>query len=261
VKIATFNVNSVKARLPNILAWLDQAGPEAAPDVLLFQELKCEEAAFPAAVFEERGYACAVAGQKSWNGVAILSRRGIDGPVRKALPGDPDDAQARYVEATVAGIRVASIYLPNGNPVGTEKYDYKLRWMARLKTHVQALLKTEAPVVLGGDYNVIPEPEDTHDPAAWAEDALFRTETRRAFREILHLGLTDALRAVDSRPHLFTFWDYQARSFERDNGIRIDHFLLSPQAADRLKGCRVDRWPRGQEKASDHTPVVLELAD
>ena len=257
MKIATFNVNSLRARLDNLVAWIERAEP----DVLLLQELKCETAAFPRAPFEERGYACAIVGQKSWNGVAILSRRGIDGPVLERLPGDDADEQARYVEANVSGVRVASIYLPNGNPVGTEKYPYKLRWMARLKAHTRDLLAKGGPVVLGGDFNVIPSPDDAASPAAWAEDALFRLETRRAFREILNLGLTDAFRAIDRRPHQFTFWDYQARSFERDDGIRIDHALLSPAAADRLEGAWIDRWPREQDKASDHTPLLVELAD
>ncbi len=257
MKIATFNVNSLRARIDNVVAWIDRAEP----DVLLLQELKCETAAFPSEPFEARGYASAVVGQKSWNGVAILSRRGIDGPLIERLPGEPEDEQARYVEATVAGVRVAAIYLPNGNPVGTGKYPYKLRWMARLAAHARDLLARGGPVALGGDWNVIPAADDAADPAAWTEDALFRLETRRAFREILHLGWTDALRAVDPRPHQFTFWDYQARAWERDDGIRIDHVLLSPAAADRLEGAWVDRWPRGQEKASDHTPLVVELAD
>jgi len=257
VRIATFNVNSVKARLQNVLDWTD----EAQPDVLCLQELKCETAAFPEAPFRERGYDCAVVGQKTYNGVALLSKRGIEGPVLERLPGEDEDAQARYVEATVGDLRIASIYLPNGNPVATEKYAYKLRWMERLRAHVRTLLEGGGPFALAGDYNVIPEPDDVHDPAAWAEDALFRLETRRAFRSIVNLGLTDALRAVDPRPGLYSFWDYQARSWDRDAGIRIDHVLLSPGAADRLVAARIDRGPRGREKASDHTPVVVELAD
>lgn len=257
MRIATFNVNSVKARLQNVLDWTD----EAQPDVLCLQELKCETAAFPEAPFEERGYACAVVGQKTYNGVALLSKLGIEGPVLERLPGEPEDEQARYVEATVGGVRIASIYLPNGNPVGTEKYAYKLRWMERLRAHVRTLLDAGAPFALAGDYNVIPEPDDVHDPAAWAEDALFRLETRRAFRAIVNTGLIDALRAVDPRPGLYSFWDYQARSWDRDAGIRIDHVLLSPAAADRLVAARIDKGPRGREKASDHTPVIVELAD
>jgi len=257
MRIATWNVNSVKARLPNVTGWL----AEARPDVVLLQEIKCETAAFPAAAFAELGYQSAALGQKSYNGVAILSTAPIE-DVREGLPGDPDDLQARYIEATIRGVRVASIYLPNGNPVGTEKYPYKLRWMERLRAHAQGLLAGEAPVVLGGDYNVIPEPRDVYAPAQWAEDALFRLETRRAFRTILALGYTDAFRAVNpDQEHAYTFWDYQAGCWPRDLGLRIDHFLLSPQAADRIRDCRIDRGPRGGEKASDHTPVILDLLD
>lgn len=257
VKIATWNVNSIKARLPNVTHWLAEAGP----DIVLFQETKCEAAAFPRSAFEERGYHVAVVGQKSYNGVALLARAPIE-DVLDRLPGEPEDTQARYVEATVGGLRVASLYLPNGNPVGTGKYPYKLRWMDRLHEHAQALLASEVPFVLGGDYNVIPEPGDVHDPAAWSEDALFRIETRRKFRTLLHLGLTEAFRTLHpDQEHAYTFWDYQAGAWPRDHGLRIDHFLLSPQAADRLVSCTIDRGPRGREKASDHTPVVLELAD
>lgn len=257
VKIATWNVNSAKARLPNILGWLDRASP----DVVLLQEIKCETASFPKGDFEAMGYNCAVVGQKSYNGVALLAKHPVEG-VLDHLPGAPDDVQARYVEATVGGIRIASIYLPNGNPVGTEKYPYKLAWMERLRRHAQELLRTEQPFVLGGDYNIIPAAEDVYDPQAWETDALFRPESRARFRALLNLGLTEAFRALhpDER-HAYTFWDYQAGRWPRDQGIRIDHFLLSPQAADRLVECRIDKGPRAQEKASDHTPVVLELAD
>lgn len=255
-KIATWNVNSVKARLPNVTGWLARARP----DVLLLQEIKCETAAFPREAFEGLGYRCAVVGQKSYNGVAILSTRPIEDVVER-LPGEPEDAQARYVEATVGDLRIASLYLPNGNPVGTEKYPYKLRWMERLKEHARGLLDRGLPFVLGGDYNVIPEPRDVYAPESWTEDALFRIETRRAFREILHLGLTEAFRAVHpDKARAFTFWDYQAGAWPRDMGLRIDHFLLSPQAADRLEDCWIDRDPRGEEKASDHTPLLVELA-
>lgn len=262
VKIATWNVNSVKARLPNVTAWLETA----APDVLLLQELKCETAAFPLAAFEALGYGAAVVGQKAYNGVALLARRPLEiADVITALPGDAEDPQARYVEATVAGLRVASLYLPNGNPVETEKYPYKLRWMERLRSHAAGLLASERPFVLGGDYNVIPEPEDVYAPDQWREDALFRPETRAAWRALVNLGLTEAFRALHpARPGMppdYTFWDYQAGAWPRDRGLRIDHFLLSPQAADRLAACSIDREPRGREKASDHTPVVLELLD
>ncbi|MEA1675201.1 exodeoxyribonuclease III [Nitrospirillum sp. BR 11163] len=256
MRIATWNVNSVKARLGNVTEWLDSAKP----DVVLFQEIKCETAAFPLLAFQDLGYHCAVVGQKAYNGVALLSREEPTDIITR-LPGEPEDEQARYVEATVGGIRIASLYLPNGNPVGTEKYPYKLRWMDRLKAHASSLLAQEIPFVLGGDYNVIPEARDVYDPAAWITDALFRPETRAKFREITHLGLVEAFRAVHpDAERAFTFWDYQAGAWPRDNGLRIDHFLLSPQAADRLVGCAIDKGPRGQEKASDHTPVVLELA-
>lgn len=255
MRVATWNVNSVKARLPNITDWLTANRP----DVVLLQELKCETAAFPLDAFTALGYHAAVVGQKSYNGVALLS---LEEPrdVLTRLPGEPEDEQARYVEATVAGVRIASLYLPNGNPVDTEKYPYKLRWMDRLKAHAVTLLASEQPVVLGGDYNVIPEARDVYDPAGWINDALFRPETRAKFREILNLGLTEAYRALHpDTARAYTFWDYQAGAWPRDMGLRIDHFLLSPQAADRLAGCVIDRGPRGREKASDHTPVVLDL--
>jgi exodeoxyribonuclease III len=255
VKIATWNVNSAKARLPNIMQWLT----EAAPDVVLFQEIKCETAAFPAAAFEELGYHVHAHGQKAYNGVALLSKQPVS-DIITGLPGEPEDEQARYVEGTVEGVRVASLYLPNGNPVGTEKYPYKLRWMERLRLHARDLLTTGIPVVLGGDYNVIPAAEDVYDPVGWKDDALFRQETRLKFQEILALGYTEAFRALHpGLPRAFSFWDYQAGAWPRDNGLRIDHFLLSPQAADRLTSCEIDKGPRGREKASDHTPVILEI--
>ena len=261
MKIATWNVNSIRARLPNVLAWID----DAAPDVLLLQEIKTVAGAFPAAAFEERGYACAVAGQKSYNGVAILSKHPLE-DVAAGLPGDDDDEQARYVEAWVdagggAGVRAASIYLPNGNPVDSGKYRYKLAWMERLTARAGALLAGEEAVALGGDYNVIPAPEDVYDPAAWADDALFRPEVRRRFRALAHLGYTDAFRALRGEAGRYSFWDYQGRAFEADRGLRIDHLMLSPQAVDRLAACDIDPAPRGRERASDHTPVWCELRD
>ncbi len=260
MKIATWNVNSIRARLPNVLAWLDGE----APDVALLQETKTTDDSFPRLEFEERGYVCAVVGQKSYNGVAILSKYPL-GDVVDALPGDADDGQARYVEAWVdagaAGVRVASIYLPNGNPVASDKYPYKLAWMARLAAHAEALLAAEEAVVLGGDYNVIPAPEDVYDPAAWADDALFRLETRQRFRALLNLGYTEAFRALHGEAGRYSFWDYQGRAFEADRGLRIDHLLLSPQAADRLAACDIDSKPRGRTRASDHTPVWCELDD
>jgi len=252
--IATWNVNSIKARLPNVVEWLGAAKP----DIALLQELKCEAAAFPCEAFDDLGYNMAVSGQKSWNGVAILSKRPIE-DVLEGLPGDDGDAQARYVEATVGDLRVASLYLPNGNPVDSEKYPYKLAWMDRLREHAAALLETEQPFVLGGDYNVIPTEDDVYDPAGWETDALFRLDTRRRYRALVHLGLTDAFRALHPEPGHYSFWDYQARAWDGDRGLRIDHLLLSPQAADRLVSCRIDKDPRGRPKASDHTPVVVEL--
>ena len=257
MKIATWNVNSVKARLDNVLDWLRTA----APDVVLLQEIKTVEDGFPRLEVEALGYRCAIHGQKSYNGVAILSKVGLE-DVRARLDGDDGDEQARYIEATVGGdVRVASIYLPNGNPVASEKFGYKLGWMKRLKARAAELLASERPVVLGGDYNVIPTDDDVHDPAAWADDALFRPQTRAAFREILWLGYTDAFRVLDPSPHRYTFWDYQGGAWQRDHGIRIDHLLLSPAAADRLAGSGIDTEPRGKPKASDHTPVWCELRD
>ncbi len=254
--IATWNVNSIKARLPNVLDWLKSARP----DVALLQELKCIDENFPRLEIEDLGYNVAVHGQKSYNGVAILSRMPLE-DVLVGLPGDGKDEQARYLEATVNGFRVASIYLPNGNPIGTGKFDYKLAWMDRLIRHAEKLLASEQPVVLGGDYNVIPQDEDVWDPRAFAKDALAQPESRSRFRTLLNLGFTEALRALHSEPHLYTFWDYQGGGWQNDHGLRIDHFLLSPQAADRLEACDIDREPRGKPKASDHTPVVCRLRD
>ncbi|RKQ72992.1 exodeoxyribonuclease III [Oceanibaculum indicum] len=254
MKIATFNVNSIKARLPNVLEWLK----EADPDVALLQEIKCQAADFPVLEFQSMGYQVQAVGQKSYNGVALLSKQPAE-DVLEGLPGDDSDEQARYVEATVQGVRVASLYLPNGNPVDSEKYPYKLGWMKRLKAHAATLLASEQPVVLAGDYNVIPEPRDCYDPAAWAGDALFLPETRRHFREIVNLGYTDAFRAIHPQRVAYSFWDYQAGRWQRDEGIRIDHLLLSPQAADRLRDAGIDKKVRGREKASDHTPVWCEL--
>jgi exodeoxyribonuclease-3 len=256
--IASWNVNSIKARLPNVLDWVKRKKP----DILLLQELKCAEEAFPALEFGDLGYNAAVVGQKTYNGVAILAKTPLD-VAERALPGDGGDDHARYVEAvTVAkagALRVASIYLPNGNPIGTEKFAYKLAWLERLRRHMQALLKLEEPTILGGDYNVIPEEIDAHDPAAWTGDALFQPEARRAFRRLLHQGYTDAFRALHPEPGAYTFWDYQGGAWPKDHGIRIDHLLLSPQATDRLAESGIDREPRAREKASDHTPVWCRL--
>jgi exodeoxyribonuclease-3 len=255
VKIATWNVNSVKARLPHVVRWLD----EAKPDVLLLQEIKTEEAGFPHLELVPTGYKAELVGQKSYNGVAILSRHPIE-IVLRALPGSPEDDHARYIEADIGGIRVASIYLPNGNPVETEKYPYKLAWMDRLRARAIELMALEKPLVLGGDYNICPTDEDVYDPVGWRNDALCKPESRGRFRALINLGFTDAVRALDGRPHLYSFWDYQAGRWQRDEGLRIDHLLLSPEAADKLTAIGIDKTPRGWERASDHTPVWCELA-
>ncbi len=256
VKIVTWNVNSIKARLPNVLEYLKTA----APDVVLLQEIKCVSEAFPALEIEDLGYNLAVHGQKTYNGVAILSKRPIE-DVMQGLPGDDEDEQARYLEATVSGIRVASIYLPNGNPVDSPKFAYKLAWMRRLKARAEALLADEECFVLGGDYNVCPTDADCYDPEAFAGDALCRPESRALYREIVNLGLTEAYRALHPAAVAYSFWDYQRGAWQKDHGLRIDHFLLSPQAADRLETCDIDRAPRGRQKASDHTPVWCELRE
>jgi exodeoxyribonuclease-3 len=252
-RLATWNVNSIKQRGGHVVEWAKQAEP----DVILLQELKGTEDTFPFMELQAAGYQAEVVGQKSYNGVAILSKDKIT-DVTRGLPGDDSDAQARYVEGTTHGIRVASIYLPNGNPVGTEKFTYKLAWMRRLRAHATALLRTEMPVVLGGDYNCAPTDDDVHDAEAMADDALVQPETRREFRALLNLGFTEAWGATHSERHVYSYWDYGA-AFRNDDGLRIDHLVLSPQAADRLERCHIDPTPRGWEKASDHTPVVCEL--
>lgn len=252
-RIATWNVNSIKQRAGHLAAW----ARAAEPDVILLQELKCAEDAFPRMEIEAAGYNAVVVGQKSYNGVAILSREAIT-DVRTTLPGDESDTQARYVEAETCGIRVASIYLPNGNPVDSDKYAYKLAWMRRLRAHALDLLRREQPFVLGGDYNCAPSDDDVYDPEGFADDALCRPETRQAFRALVYLGLCEAWRALHGDRHVYSYWDYGA-AFRNDDGLRIDHLLLSPQAADRLRGCEIDTTPRGWDKPSDHTPVICEL--
>jgi exodeoxyribonuclease-3 len=258
MKIATFNVNSIKARIDTILTWFKQAEP----DVALLQEIKCEANAFPRLEFEALGYNCAVLGQKSYNGVAIIAKSRIE-DVREGLPGDDVDDHARYIEGVVStkagAVRVASIYLPNGNPPDTDKFTYKLKWMDRLIAHATELRGYEEALVLGGDYNVIPTEEDVFDPMVWTGDALFRIESRRQLRRLTNMGFTDAFRACNPEPHQYTFWDYQAGAWQKNNGIRIDHLLLSPQAADRLKTCAIDKHVRAWEKPSDHVPVWCEL--
>ena len=257
MRIATWNVNSINARIETVAGWFE----EAMPDVACLQEIKCVDERFPAEPFEGLGYNIAVHGQKSYNGVALLSRTPLE-DVRRGLPGGEADDHARYIEAVVSGprpTRVASIYLPNGNPIGTDKFTYKLAWMARLNAHARNLLQLEEPLVLAGDYNVIPEPEDADNPPSWMGDALFQSETRSAFRALKWLGLTDAYLAADGGPGRYTFWDYQAGAWHRDHGIRIDHLLLSPQAADHLRSVLIHRDVRSRPKPSDHVPVVVEL--
>ena len=257
MKIATFNVNSIKARLPRVLEWLE----ETKPDVALLQEIKTVPEDFPSLEISALGYEMAVHGQKSYNGVAILSRTPMS-DVMMGLPGDDEDTQARYIEATINDIRIASIYLPNGNPTDSDKYPYKLAWMDRLVAYVQdTLLPQERPFVLGGDYNIVPNDDDVYDPEGWADDALCRPESRARFRAILNLGITEAWRTLHKEIGAYSFWDYQRGRWNRDEGVRIDHLLLSPQAADRLVACEIDRGPRGKERASDHTPVWCEIAD
>jgi exodeoxyribonuclease-3 len=255
---ATWNINGIKARLDNAVQWLKAASPE----VCCLEEIKTEDAAFPKEVIEELGYNVAVHGQKGFNGVAILSKRPFS-DVRIGLPGDPSDDQARYLEAVVPSdsgvVRVAAIYLPNGNPPLTEKYDNKLRWMDRLIAHARDLLVLEEPLVLAGDYNVIPQPLDAKYPGNWVNDALFLPRTRERYGALIGLGLVDALRATSVEGGIFTFWDYQAGAWQKDNGIRIDHILLSPQAADRLQATRIDKHLRAWERPSDHVPMIAEL--
>ncbi len=266
MKIATFNINGIKARAQALPDWLD----EAQPDVVVLQEIKSVDEAFPRDLFEDRGYNVETHGQKSFNGVAILSKLPLE-DVRRGLPGDDSDEQARWIEATVTGkqaIRICGLYLPNGNPVELEadgspvaggKYAYKLAWMERLKARAEALMADEMPALMAGDYNIIPQAEDAKRPEAWTEDALFRPQSRAAFQRIINLGFTEAFRARHQGPGHYSFWDYQAGAWNRNDGIRIDHFLLTPQAADLLLDCQIDKDVRGREKPSDHVPVWVEL--
>ncbi len=256
MKIATWNVNSIKVRLGALIEWLDTAKP----DVVLLQEIKCVDDDFPRLELEAKGFHVAGHGQKTYNGVAILSRAPLT-HVTPRLPGDASDVQARWIEATVDGwLSVATLYLPNGNPAPGEKYDYKLAWMRRLIVHAKAMLSENMPLILGGDYNVCPTDDDVYDPRAWQEDALCRPESRARFRELIYLGYTEAFRALHpDAKHAYSFWDYQAGAWDRGNGLRIDHLLLSPQAADRLVAADIDKGPRGRDKPSDHTPVWCEL--
>ncbi|MFZ1470690.1 MAG: exodeoxyribonuclease III [Paracoccaceae bacterium] len=256
--IASFNINGIKARIDALPRWLGAAKP----DVVCLQEIKSQDEAFPREIFEDMGYRVETHGQKGFNGVAILSKLPLE-DVTRGLPGDDTDEQARWIEATAIGdraVRVCGLYLPNGNPAPGPKYDYKLAWMARMETRVRALLTAEMPTVFLGDYNVIPQREDAAKPEAWTEDALFLPASRAAFRRIQNLGLTEAIHTRNPAPGLYTFWDYQANSWERNNGIRIDHLLLSPQAADLMQDAGIDKDVRAGDKPSDHVPVWIDLA-
>ena len=255
MKIASWNVNSVKARLPHLLSFLE----DAQPDVLCLQETKCPPADFPRLELKALGYQVETIGQRAYNGVALLSKQpAID--LVGGLIGNSEDEQARYIEASFGEVRIASVYLPNGNPVGTDKFTYKLAWMQRLIAHTRELLRREIPFVLAGDYNICPTDDDVYDPVGFRDDALCRPEARSRFRALLYLGLTDAYRVFNPEPHRYTFWDYQAGRWHRDEGLRIDHLLLSPHAADRVAACGIDKRPRAKERASDHTPILCELS-
>jgi exodeoxyribonuclease-3 len=258
MRIATWNVNSVRQRLDSLQAWLK----ERDPDIVCLQEIKCQDDAFPREPLEAMGYNVAVHGQKTFNGVALLSKLPFD-EVAPGLIGDDGDVQARFLEALVSTktgvVRVVSLYLPNGNPTPGDKYDYKLKWMDRLHGFARERMKLEEPLVLAGDYNVIPAPADARRPEAWINDALFLPQTREKFRALLNLGLTDAIRAVSDDPGLYSFWDYQAGAWPKNDGIRIDHLLLSPQAADRLTDAGIDKQVRAWDKPSDHVPVWVDL--
>jgi exodeoxyribonuclease-3 len=258
MRIATWNVNSVRQRLDHLQAWLK----EREPDIVCLQEIKCVDDAFPREPLEALGYNVAVHGQKTFNGVALLSKLPFD-EVAPGLIGDDGDVQARFLEAIVSTktgvLRVVSLYLPNGNPVSTEKYPYKLNWMDRLINFSRERLKLEEPMLLCGDYNVIPMPADAKRPEAWVNDALFLPQTREKFRTLVNLGLTDAVRAASDADDLYTFWDYQAGAYQKNDGIRIDHILMSPQAADRMVDTGIDKHVRGWEKPSDHVPVYVDL--
>jgi exodeoxyribonuclease-3 len=257
--IASWNVNSIKARIENVTAWLK----DKAPDVVCLQELKCVDEAVPREALEDCGYNVETVGQKTYNGVALLSKAPIEEVALRALPlldGDEEDEQARYLECVISAergpVRIASLYLPNGNPAPGPKYDYKLSWMKRLQARADTLRSFEEPVVLAGDYNVIPRDSDVHDPEAWEGDALIRPESRDALFALRHSGWADAFEQADGRAHQYTFWDYQGGAWRRNNGIRIDHLLCSPQAADALVSVEIDKGPRGEDRASDHTPII-----
>ncbi len=258
MKVASYNLNGIRARMPRLLEWLEREKP----DVACLQELKCADEKLPIADIEAAGYGAVWHGQKGFNGVAVLQRGDSPKLRRTGLPGDPDDTHSRYIEAEVGDVVVASIYLPNGNPVGTEKFDYKIRWFERLAERAAELLAEERPVVLAGDWNVVPEDRDVFSVRATQHDAVMQPEARQVWRRMLNAGWTDSLRALHpNEPKLYTFWDYTAGCWQRDLGFRLDHLLCSPEAADRLRGAGVDRWARGEEKASDHAPTWVVLND
>ena len=257
MKIATYNVNGVNGRLPVLLRWLE----ETAPDIVCLQELKAPQEKFPGQAILDAGYKAIWHGQKSWNGVAILSRGELPREIRRTLPGDPEDVHSRYIEAEIGGLTIGGLYLPNGNPAPGPKFDYKLRWFDRLHAHAESLLAAGKPVLLTGDFNVMPTELDVYKPENWVDDALFRPETRAAFAKLTAQGWTDAIRTLYPNEKIYTFWDYFRNAFGRNAGLRIDHFLLSPQLVPRLAGAGVDKQVRGWEKTSDHAPVWIELKD
>ncbi len=255
MKIATYNVNGVNGRLPVLLRWLK----EESPDVVCLQELKAPQEKFPEEAITNAGYHAIWHGQKSWNGVAILSRLELPKEVRRALPGDPEDEHSRYIEATINGLQIGCLYLPNGNPAPGPKFDYKLKWFERLNRHAADLVKSDQPVILTGDFNVMPTEKDVYKPERWVDDALFRPEVREAFQKLLKQGWTDAIRKLYPDQTIYTFWDYFRNAYGRNAGLRIDHFLLNPAIANRLKAAGVDHHVRGWEKTSDHAPVWIQL--
>jgi exodeoxyribonuclease-3 len=255
LKIATYNVNGVNGRLPVLLRWLR----EAEPDIVCLQELKAPQERFPRADLEAAGYAAIWHGQKAWNGVAILAKGERPKEMLLGLPGNPNDEHSRYIEADVKGIRIASLYLPNGNPAPGPKFTYKLGWLSRLHIHAKKLLATKSPVILAGDFNVMPTDLDVYAPERWRDDALFRPEVRKAYADLVKLGWTDAIRALHPDERIYTFWKYFRGAFARDAGLRIDHFLLSPDLAKRLKSSGIDKFARAWEKTSDHAPVWITL--
>jgi exodeoxyribonuclease III len=256
LRIATFNVNGVNGRLDVLLRWL----AEQAPDVVCLQELKAPQSRFPAAAIERAGYGAVWHGQSRWNGVAILAQGAVPILTQRRLPGDPEDVEARYIEAAVRGVLIGCLYAPNGNPTPGPKFDYKLRWLERLHAHAEDLLAAGVPVLLAGDYNVIPSDLDVYAPERWRDDALFRPEVREAFARLLAQGWTDALRARHPEERIYTFWDYLRHAWRRDAGLRLDHLLLSPAVADRLVDAGVDREVRGYDRASDHAPAWIAIA-